>query len=331
MERKQPDQDTIRAAVALACRAPSVHNTQPWRWRIGDRTVHLYADRTRAVPATDPTGADLLLGCGAALHHLRIALAGLGWRAIVHRLPNPAEPDHLAAVEFARHEPTEAEVAMAAAIPRRRTDRRHYSSWDVPRAVSLLLEERAAEEGVVLREVTGSRDRFELAAVIGQAAAWQDANPAYRWELRQWSGGHAGSDGVPAANAPAGVRQHGDLRLREFPGGELVDRLPGEGEEDGAALLVLGTSSDDRLSVLRAGEALSAVLLEATGAGLASCPLSQPFEVVTTRDRFRDEVLDGSLWPQILVRVGWAAFGADPLPPTPRRPVREVVEELQKS
>ncbi|MBM7809702.1 hypothetical protein [Saccharothrix algeriensis] len=32
-----------------------------------------------------------------------------------------------------------------------------------------------------------------------------------------------------------------------------------------AALLVLGTSSDDRLSALRAGEARSAVLLKTTG------------------------------------------------------------------
>ncbi|MFD7660629.1 Acg family FMN-binding oxidoreductase, partial [Actinosynnema sp. NPDC059797] len=300
MDRSQPDRETIRAAVALACRAPSVHNTQPWRWRIGDRSAHLYADRTRAVPATDPTGADLLLSCGAALHHLRVALAGLGWRAIVHRMPNPAEPDHLAAVEFARHEPTEAEVAMAAAIPRRRTDRRHCSTWDVPGAVSLLLEERAAEQDAVLRRITGSRTLLDLAGAIEQAAARQDADPAYRWELRAWSGRHADSDGVPAASAPRGVPRHGDLRLREFPGGLLVDEPAGEWEEDGALVLVLGTSSDDRLSTLRAGEAMSAVLLEATAAGLATCPLSQPLEVATTRARVRDEVLDGVLSPQVV-------------------------------
>ncbi|GAA1331616.1 Acg family FMN-binding oxidoreductase [Saccharothrix algeriensis] len=331
MDRSQPDRGTIRAAVALACRAPSVHNTQPWRWRIGDRSVHLHADPTRAIPATDPRGADLLLSCGAALHHLRVALAGLGWRAVAHHLPNPAEPDHLAAVEFARHEPTGTEVALAAAIPRRRTDRRRYSTWDVPDAVSLLLEQRATEHDAVLRHITGSRTRFELATAIEQAAARQDADPAYRWELRLWSGRHADSDGVPAANAPSGVPRHGDLRLREFPGGLLVDEPSGEREEDGALLLVLGTSSDDRLSTLRAGEAMSAVLLEATAAGLAACPLSQPLEVAATRDRVRDEVLDGLLSPQVVLRVGWAAFGADPLLATPRRPLGEVVEGLADS
>ena len=329
MDLSRPDEKTITAAVSLACRAPSVHNTQPWRWRLGDRSVHLYADPSRQVPATDPRGADLLLSCGAALHHLRVALAALGWRAIVHRLPNPADPDHLAAVEFARREPTDAAVAMAAAIPRRRTDRRRFSSWDVPRPVLDLLVERAAEEDATAHEVLGTRDRFELAIAIGKAAAVQDADPAYRAEARRWSGGHANLDGVPATNAPSGVPQHGDIQLREFPGGELLDKPGDEWEEDGGSLLVLATSSDDRLSMLRAGEAMSAVLLEATAAGLVTCPLSQPLEVAETRDRVRDDVLDGASCPQILLRVGWAAFNADPLPPTPRRPLTELIDQWE--
>ncbi|MER5267118.1 NAD(P)H nitroreductase [Actinosynnema sp. NPDC002837] len=329
MDRSRPDEETIAAAVALACRAPSVHNTQPWRWRVGDRSVHLYADPSRQLPATDPRGADLLLSCGAALHHLRVALAALGWRAVVHRLPNPADPDHLAAVEFTRREPTDADVAMASAIPRRRTDRRRFSSWDVPRPVLDLLAERAIEEDATAHEVTGTRDRFDLATAIGRAAAVQDADPTYQAEVRRWSGGRANVDGVPAANAPAGVPQHGDVQLREFPGGELLDERLDEWEEDGASLLVLATSSDDRLSLLRAGEAMSAVLLEATAAGLATCPLSQPLEVAETRDRVRDEVLDGTSCPQILLRVGWAAFNADPLPPTPRRAVTELIDQWE--
>ncbi|MEV8438708.1 nitroreductase family protein [Actinosynnema sp. NPDC051121] len=331
MDRSRPDEETIAAAVALACRAPSVHNTQPWRWRVGDRSLHLYADPSRQLPATDPRGADLLLSCGAALHHLRVALAALGWHAVVHRLPNPADPDHLAAVEFARREPTDADVALASAIPRRRTDRRRFSSWAVPDRVLDLLIGRAVEEGATAHEVTGTRDRFDLATAIGKAAAVQDADPDYRAEVRRWSGGHAAVDGVPAANAPSGVPQHGDVQLREFPGGELVDKQVDEWEDDGASLLVLGTSSDDRLSLLRAGEAMSAVLLEATAAGLATCPLSQPLEVAETRDLVRAEVLDGTSCPQILLRVGWASFNADPLPPTPRRPVTELTDQWERS
>jgi hypothetical protein len=90
------------------------------------------AEQTRRAPAADPDGRDLLLSCGAALHHLRVALAALGWRTIVHRLPNHASPDHLAAVELTPKAPSTEDIMLAGAIPRRRTDRRHFSSWPVP-------------------------------------------------------------------------------------------------------------------------------------------------------------------------------------------------------
>ena len=83
-------------------------------------------------------------------------------------------------------------------------------------------------------------------------------------------------------------------------------------------LTVLGTASDDALSRLRAGEALSAVLLTATAHGLASCPLSQPLEISSARIMLRDDVLGGTLSPQLVLRLGWAPAGPS-LPATPRR------------
>lgn len=49
-----PDTETIHAALALAMRAPSIHNSQPWQWRVGERSVHLYADLDRHLTSTDP-------------------------------------------------------------------------------------------------------------------------------------------------------------------------------------------------------------------------------------------------------------------------------------
>ena len=87
---------------------------------------------------------------------------------------------------------------------------------------------------------------------------------------------------------------------------------------------MLGTASDDRLSQLRAGEALSAVILHATQAGLATCPLSEVLEIEETRTALRDEVLEGTLSPQLLVRIGWAP--PQPLPATPRLPVDATID-----
>ncbi|NGY62400.1 NAD(P)H nitroreductase [Lentzea sp. NEAU-D13] len=330
MDRGQPDETTVRAAVALAARAPSVHNSQPWRWEVGARSLHLYADRARTLPATDPLGADLIVSCGAALHHLRVGLAALGWRAKVHRLPNPALPDHLAAIEFMPFEPSASHVALAAAIPRRRTDRRAFSSWPAPDEILQQLVVVARAEGVEAHVVTG-KARDELLAAIGKAADVQAADPAYHAEIRQWSGVYPGAAaGVPAANIPAGSHQYGNLRMREFAPGSLLQTRQTVLGEDAGTLLVLSTSSDDDLSRLRAGEATSAVLLEATAAGLATCPLSQPLEVVETRELVRDEVLGGATCPQLVIRVGWAGFNADPLPATPRRPVVDLLRDQEQ-
>jgi len=148
------DRRTVRSAVELAARAPSVHNSQPWRWRIGDRTVHLHADLRRWLPVTDADGRDLLLSLGAVLHHLRVALAASGLHATVHRFPNPDALDHVAAVELRPRVPTEADLGFASAIVARRSDRRGYSDWEVPPALVGELIDRAAEQGATLRPMT---------------------------------------------------------------------------------------------------------------------------------------------------------------------------------
>jgi nitroreductase len=314
------DHTTVRNALALACRAPSVHNTQPWQWRLGDNSVHLYADLRRWLPATDAEGRDLVVSCGAVLHHARVALAAAGLRTTLRRRPNPDEPDHLAALTLSAGPPADADLALAAAITRRRTDRRRYSSWEIPDQMLAELAGRATEQGAVLTDISG--DGTRLLAGITEAARIQEAEPAYRHETALWSGRSAGVDGIPAPNlppaAPAGTP------ARRFAAG-TIDQIDID-EPDGALLAVLGTASDDTLSQLRAGEALSAVMLHATVLGLATCPLSQPLEVESTRTTLRDDILLGAMSPHLVVRIGWAPTA--PLPPTPRRPISEVLRSL---
>jgi hypothetical protein len=143
MNAQFPDTHTVREVLALAARAPSIYNTQPWRWRVDSTSVHLYSDPGMQLPNTDPDGRDLILSCGVALSHCVIAFAAMGWRARVHRLPDPADPSHLAAIEVNPHTADHTDITLAAAIPRRRTDRRHYSSWPVGAADIALMGARA--------------------------------------------------------------------------------------------------------------------------------------------------------------------------------------------
>ncbi|NNH69333.1 NAD(P)H nitroreductase [Nocardia uniformis] len=307
----------------MAVRAPSVHNTQPWLWRVGDTTVHLYADQSRRLPHTDPDERDLLLSCGAALHHLRVAARGFGWDTRVHRLPNPADPDHLAAIEFRAAAPTEESVRMARAIGMRRSDRRRFTSWEVPAGHLVKLSAAGADNGVLVRDIDSGPERFHLLSAFEQAARIHANDFSYGAELSQWSGRHATSEGVPARNAVAA----GDPTVRPFSNPGLSEAVIHDRDVTDH-LVVLSTAGDDRLSRLRAGEATSAVLLTATIAGLATCPLTEPLEVSAIRDAIRTDVLDDSGYPQMIIRVGWAATSAPEIPRTPRRSLADVVQPL---
>ncbi|GAA4547409.1 NAD(P)H nitroreductase [Pseudonocardia xishanensis] len=301
------DHGDVHAALDLARLAPSVHNSQPWWWRTGDGVVHLCADLTRWLPGTDPDGRDLLLACGAALHHLRIALAARGHGAVVHRLPEPDEPDLLAVLGIRpgpRPEPA-VDPTLVDAIPRRHTDRRPYRDLPLAGGTVGRLTRVAMEQGAQLRVVDDPRTHDVVASALRASAIEHAASEGYRSELAGWTGRPSGLDGV------AGHRR------------------TGVGEEpDGATLLLLATSSDDRLSRLRAGEAMSAVLLEATRSGLATCPLSEPMEVDGTRALLEDEVLRGSACPQLLLRVGEAPLTGAAPEASPRRPLALQVEPL---
>jgi hypothetical protein len=327
MNARFPDRKTIHAVLSLATRAPSIHNSQPWRWRVGDESLHLYADPDRHLPNTDPDSRDLLLSCGASLHHAVVALAALGWQAKINRLPDPLHPAHLAVIEVYRHPAAELDIALAAAIPRRRTDRRHYGWWPVPAADITLMGSRAARAGVMMRKVESLP---KLQHVVAQAA-WQHATDHdYLTELTAWSGRYASVSGVPARNTPQSDPT-APLPGRIFAGSALAQPPDTESADDGAVVLALGTKDDSRLARLRAGEGTSLVLLTATALGLSSCPVTEPLEIAETREAVRSDVFGVSGYPQMLLRVGWAPVNADPLPSTPRRPLADVASWLDGS
>jgi len=326
---QNPALETVRAAIELACRAPSVHNTQPWRWLLGERSIHLMADRTRQVPVTDPDGRDLLISCGAVLHHLRVALAGCGWASTVRYLPNPADRDHLAAVTVEPCTPTPDDIELSAAMTRRRSDRRRSAPWSVPaQHLDLLVAvaERAAP--VRLVPVRDRQARIELARVMADTAALQEADPGYRTELAVWSGrSHGAREGVLADSAPAGPAVHGDTVMRAFAGGTLP--VDGSGAEDDLGeLLVVATTADEPRNRLHAGEAASALMLTATVLNLATCPLSQATELPASRASMTDRVLGWDAVAQLVIRVAWAPVEAGPLPYSPRRPLGDVLAFL---
>lgn len=318
------DDRVLQDAVRLACRAPSLHNSQPWRWVADRGALHLFADRSRLLPAADSAGRDLLLSCGAALDHLRVAMAGAGWETTVERLPDAQEPDHLAALTFHRSEAaTGAQRRRADAIPRRRTDRSPYEAPAKWSEVEPRLRSSVVAHDVLV-DVVQDSDRLTLALASRLTETLREYDDTYQAELEWWTSPYADGEGIPPEALPVeSASSHTDV-TRFFPSGGRDYHGHAIGD-DQAKILVLSTHEQaDRLDVLRCGEALSAVLLEGTVAGLASCTLTHLTDSTLHCDVVRS--LTGAIGsPQVLIRFGWATAATEPRPMTPRRPLAEVL------
>jgi hypothetical protein len=303
--------------IGLATRAPSVHNTQPWLWRVDGDVIELYADTSRRLVVEDPLGRNLVISCGAALHHLQVAAHAFGWATTVHRIPDADDPTLLARVRVT-DAPAQADLPELATLLERRTDRRRFTSWPVPAQRLEHLAEVASDWGhavALVEEIPKIRTRL----LVETALAHQAANSEAVAEQARWVD-RGRADGVPSQLVPTTT----DTALNNRFGTGLLHEGDVEVETtDG--LIVLGAASDDTAAWLRTGEALSALWLKATEGNLSVIPLSQPVEVEQTRTTLRRDILRGLLMPHLVVRVGWQAIGRGQLPRSPRRPVGDVL------
>jgi nitroreductase len=317
------DIDVIKRAVYLACRAPSLHNSQPWRWVAEGNVLHLFSDPTRIGRSTDSTGREVIISCGAVLDHLRVAMAAEGFQANVERFPNPTNPEHLASVFFSPLEfVTDAHRALAQAIRRRRTDRLPFApptQWD---SFEPVLRD-AIDPSLVTLAVIPDDSRSQLAEASRLTEQLRRYDSSYHAELQWWVSQLDSLQGIPTTSRVSDAEAHQLDVSRTFPPVGTTTRRSEIGP-DRAEILVLSTYDDSRQCALESGEALSTVLLECTVAGLATCTLTHMIEVNSAREIVR--MLAGkSGLPQVLIRVG-SVTEETPPPSTTRRPITDVLE-----
>ncbi|BAX92961.1 NAD(P)H nitroreductase [Mycobacterium shigaense] len=319
------DTELIAAAVELACRAPSLHNSQPWRWVADDKSVDLFVDPRQTVRSADRSGREALIGCGAALHHFQVAMAAAGWTTSVERFPNPNNPDHLASVDFTPVDYVpQARRDRADAIRRRRTNRLPFRAPKRWASFEPVLRS-SFDSDLVTLDVLSDDARPRLAEAARLAEALRRYDDLYHYELRWWTASVERAEGIPQS---ALVSEPDDRRVdvnRRFPTDPL-DQSSSAGSYDEAKILMLSTMTDSHQDALDCGEALSGILLECTMVGLATCPVTHVTELEASREMIRDFATGPAAMPQVLIRVGIEPEGELAPDPTPRRPLSEVLE-----
>lgn len=303
----------LKAAVA----APSVHNTQPWRFHPYDGVIEVFADRRRMLEVLDPTGRELMVSVGAAVFNLRVEMSVRGRLPLLYVLPDPTRPDLAARVTIgpaidvpvtARH--------LSRAIPLRHTNRRPFAATPVPDDVVDDLVDAARVEGADL-VVADAAARDALLEVVRVAERRRRNDPAYWAELDVWTRDAAHRrDGVPPETfGPWDVLE--TVPIRDFGlTRPAARRRPGSFEE-GPTIAVLYTSGDHVPDWIRAGEALERVLLSATVRGLATTLMTQPLEIPELRALLNER--GAGRMAQAVIRFGYGPLS----PPSPRRPVAD--------
>jgi nitroreductase len=316
---------SVETAVDIAGHAPSIHNSQPWRWRLDGPVLDLYAEPERQLPVTDPDGRLATLSCGAALHHVRAALAAEGWRVQVDRLPDPADPADLARLTITGTVPvTAAALREVQTIRIRRTDRRPVGGTPVDAQELRALAAAAEAEGARLHVL--DRDGvLELAAAASFAQRAEAADEDWQAELAYWTGGtRPSSTGVPDAAIPA-VPTATTVPSRDF--GHAGTLAVGAEHDKAATFAILYGDEDEPRGWLRAGEALSATWLTATALGISLLPMSATVEIAATRATLRRLLSDVGA-PYLVVRLGHADPDRAGAPYPPRLPAEQIIERV---
>ena len=316
-----PPREVIAEWLRVATLAPSMHNTQPWRFRVSraSRTVALFADPSRMLRRSDPHGRAMHVACGAALFNLRLAAQVAGREPVVRLLPDDRQPLLLASVRLAGpYRAGEADRELYEAIPARHTNRQPFSCRRVPPGVRADLVDAARVEGAVLH-FPGHAETRRLLRLADAAECDLLADPAYRAELARWAGGERERDGIP--DSALGPRDPGGpTPVRDFTPDR---RQPARYAwfEENPQLAVLSTAGGTRADWLRAGQALQRVLLTGTAREIAACPLTQALE--TADEWLVRDPLSGVEKPHMILRLGYGL----PVPSAPRRPVSDVLDK----
>jgi hypothetical protein len=308
--------------VLMATHAPSVHNTQPWRFVTEEDGLVLQLDRDRQLSVLDPHRRDLMVSCGAAVHHLQVAARALGLDTDVALLPRGDADETVARLHFTRgNAATAGDLASAVAILKRHTHRGRFVDEHVPDALLDGLRAAAEDQGAMIRVIKGD-ELVEVEVLVARAEQVLLEDPNYTAELAEWAwhGPQPAErgDGLPPAAIDHGPGRAESLQGRQF-GGAMLPRPEDPPAPEHPTAVLLSTTTDSRLDWVRAGTALSAVLLAATEYGLVAQPIGQVIDVYGTRWALQHQLgIIGA--PQMLLRLG---FGSS-VPTTPRRPVSEV-------
>lgn len=321
--RHLKSQDQLKFIIGYAVLAPSTLNTQPWKFKVADEKISVFADKSRRLPVIDPQDRELIISCGAAIANIEAALTNFGMTYRLNFFPNPKDENHLMdIVILGKKIVRDIDKKLFKSILLRRTNRFPFEEKELDGLVLQRLTNIVSEEKVKLHLI--KHYRTLLTKIINRGDKIQSGNQEFCNELSQWVHPERveNPDGIPGYAFGAGdmLSDSGPFYIGNLNTGNLQAARDRNLIKGSPALLMIETKTNTVKDWLRTGIAMEKMLLLATSEKLSASYLNQPLEV---SDLYQEIITRMNLkgFPQIILRVG---YGKE-VKPTPRRSVEEVL------
>lgn len=266
-----------KLAHAMKCAGFAVltNDWRPWQFRLADQQVELSAAPNPSSAAADSDDREMMIRCGAALFHFKLALKRYGCLGRVELFPDLAEATLVARIHCGVSSPAAVQdVALFDAMARKRNKSTSWSEPPISESVLEAIQSAATGEKAWLEfsQCDASRDRL---VTLAESNAKVPAVAGYR--LAQTEPSRVAQWTRPLLTFVVGA---GDAKKYTVePGQKRASEM--------AALAVIKTKTDDKHGWLATGEAMARVRLLARTSEISSQVFDQGFQNRRLREVLR--------------------------------------------
>ena len=325
----------LKFILRYAILAPSSHNTQPWKFHVADNYIDIYADLSRKLAHSDPSGRMLYTALGCAVENIKITAAhfDLSFHIEYNSELKTSLPEHILRIHFSGAELGAADEIrhLFPFITRRASCRSQYNADKIPVNILSWLGNLSDEQTIGLCIITDREVISAIAPSVGRAMKAKMSIADFRNELAQWLRANLTlkRDGMPGSGhgmslalsliAPF-VLRHKDVS--DFEQSKAVKRV-----NNFPAVCIISSENDNALSWIKSGELLERLLLGICANKMSASIMAAPIEAEGEREKLQAIIgtqnkKARSSFPQAFIGFG---FSTKTFPHSPRRKLEQVL------
>ncbi|MDR2192606.1 MAG: hypothetical protein LBO62_07005 [Endomicrobium sp.] len=291
-----------------AIKAPSGHNTQPWKFKINENSIEILPNFTKSLPAVDESNRELYISLGCALENLRIAARHLGYNYDI-----AAQNEQGIIVNLVKAS-SSTENSLYSQIEKRQTNRSVYNNQKIPDETIKYLENIILQPNTqVYFAKIGENFANSLTQYILRGNEIQMNDNDFKDELILWMRFNKREvkktqDGLAynAMGFPAIARFLGKLIVGAYLKPDKQNKADLKKINSSSHFLLFTTKNNTVFEWIDLGRTLERILLETTRLNLANAYMNPPCEIEVLANEIKNTLTINNEYPAILLRIGYA-------------------------